>query len=84
MNLDHCFCGTLKDIFHLMANCCSRGGLRHGALKGILNPIAVFLGGLLLRKEQTAAKAKNQRERGFTRHNEAQILNLRYGNAQAA
>ena len=39
---------------------------------------------LLLRKERTGAKAKNQRERGFTRHNEAQILNLRYGDAQAA
>jgi hypothetical protein len=67
-----------------MANCCSRLCLRHDALKGVLDPIATLLGGLLLRKERTGAKAKNQRERGSTRHNEAQILNLRYGDAQAA
>ena len=67
-----------------MANRCSRGRLRHGALKGALNQIATFLGGLLLRKEQTGAKAKNQRERGFTRHSERRILNLRDRDAQAA
>ena len=66
------------------ANRCSRGRLRHGALKGVLNPIATFLGGLLLRKEQAGAKAKNQRERAFTRHSEPRIHKLRYGDAQAA
>jgi hypothetical protein len=84
MNLYDCLRGALKDVFHLMTNCCSRLCLRHDALKSILNSIATFLGGLLLPKERTGAKAKNQRERGFTRHKKALIFNLRYGDAQAA
>src|SRR5207249_1083832 len=84
MNFDHRFGGAREDVFDLMANRCCRLRPGHGALKRVPNPIAAFLGGLLLRKERTAAKEKNQRECGFTGHNEAQILSLRYWDAQAA
>jgi hypothetical protein len=55
MNFDHRFGGAREDVFDLLTSRCCRLRLRHGVLKGVLNPFARSLRGLFLREKRTGA-----------------------------